>query len=428
MNQKAVKNSGRQARFSNSGYSAHRGGSSRNASRSGGRSSFSSGGRRFGSSSSRRSSGPKKAYIHPSKFIRAAEPANDETVYVPQYSFADFAVAPRIAENLQQMGFSQPSPIQDQAIPTALKGRDIVGIANTGTGKTAAFAIPVIHRLMTEPNAKAIILAPTRELAEQIEQQCRVIGKGSRLNGALLIGGTPMAPQLRDLRHQPRVIIGTPGRITDHIERGTLNISDFNIVVLDEVDRMLDMGFVNDIKNIISQTSYERQNLCFSATLDNRVKQIIESFAIEPVYISVASSDTSKNVDQNIVTYNTSDKLDKLHDLLLGNEAAKTIIFDDTQRSVESLAQELMRRGFASDAIHGGKSQGQRQRVLRKFKESHINVLVATDVAARGLDVPDITHVINYSSPQTYDDYIHRIGRAGRAGKTGYALTFVKDR
>lgn len=369
---------------------------------------------------------PKKAYIHPSKFVQAAKPRTEET-YIPLHSFQDFKIDALLMRNLQTMGFQNPSPIQDQAIPQGLAGKDIIGIANTGTGKTAAFAVPVLNRLITESASKAIILAPTRELAEQIEQQCRMIAKGSGLAGALLIGGAAMGPQLKSLSYNPRIIIGTPGRIKDHLERGSLNIADCNIVVLDEVDRMLDMGFVHDITHILNQARRERQSFYFSATLDARVQGIIASFSQDPIHISVKSGDTSDNVDQNIVSYaGNENKIDTLHDILIQNGATKTIVFDDTHRSVEKLSKELMARGFLADSIHGGKTQPQRQRVLKRFKNSEITVLVATDVAARGLDVSDITHVINYSLPQSYDDYVHRIGRTGRAGKVGYALTFVE--
>jgi ATP-dependent RNA helicase RhlE len=374
-----------------------------------------------------RSRQPKKAYIHPSKFIQSAKPREEE-VYVPMHSFADFELDALLKNNLNIMKFTDPSPIQDQAIPHGIAGKDIVGIANTGTGKTAAFALPMLHRLITEPNSKALIMAPTRELAEQIEQQCRKIGKGSGLHGALLIGGTSMGPQLGDLRANPRIVIGTPGRIKDHLERGSLNLDNCNIVVLDEVDRMLDMGFVNDITEILSHTNAHRQSFYFSATLDYKVRSIIENFSNDPVYISIKTGETSENVDQNIVNYFGNDsKINKLHDILIKDDTVKTIVFDDTQRSVEKLSNELASRGFMADSIHGGKSQAQRQRVLKRFKNSEVTVLVATDVAARGLDVPDITHVINYSLPQSYDDYVHRIGRTGRAGKVGYALTFVEN-
>lgn len=371
---------------------------------------------------------PKKAYIHPSKFIQSAKPRTGEA-YVPMHSFSDFALEPLLERNLSAMGFSNPSPIQDQAIPHGIAGKDIVGIANTGTGKTAAFAAPVLNKLIIEPGSKAIILAPTRELAQQIEQQCRRIGRDSGLDGALLIGGTAMGPQLKDLRYNPRIIIGTPGRVKDHLEQGSLKLSDCNIVVLDEVDRMLDMGFVHDITHILNHTSSKRQSFYFSATLDTRVKGIIESFSNNPIQISTKAGETSDNVDQNIVTFAGNDsKIGKLHDTLVQTKATKTIIFDDTHRSVDKLSKELSARGFLVGSIHGGKTQSQRQRVLKSFKNSEITVLVATDVAARGLDVSDITHVINYSLPQSYDDYVHRIGRTGRADKVGYALTFVESR
>lgn len=369
---------------------------------------------------------PKKAYIHPSKFIQSAKPRTEESAYVPTHTFQEFAVHPVIQHNLQAMNFQNPSPIQDQTIPLGLEGKNIVGIANTGTGKTAAFAIPVLQKLIIEPTAKAIILAPTRELAEQIEKQCRMIGKGSGLSGVLLIGGTPMGPQLKNLQYNPRIIIGTPGRIKDHLQRGSLDISDCNVIVLDEVDRMLDMGFVRDITQILSHASPRRQSFYFSATLDSKVRSIIEKFSHDAVYVSVKSGDTSDNVDQNIVTHTNSDKLEKLHEILAHESTTKAIIFDDTHRTVERLAKELVARGFLADSIHGGRSQSQRQRALKRFKDSEVTILVATDVAARGLDVSDISHVINYSLPQSYEDYVHRIGRTGRANSTGYALTFVE--
>lgn len=372
-----------------------------------------------------RKSGPKKDYIHPSRFVRIAKPV-ERDAYVPTHQFADFRVADLLKSNLAAKGYITPSPIQDQAIPQALSGKDVVGIANTGTGKTAAFAIPTLHKLMNDSTSRALIIAPTRELAQQIDQEFGAIGRNSRLSSAVLIGGSAMGPQLRDLRSNPRVVIGTPGRIKDHMERGTLKLCDVNTVVLDEVDRMLDMGFVHDVTTILSQVSPERQSLFFSATLDHRVAKIITTFSNDPATISVKQGETSDNVHQDIVAYETKeDKIIQLHNILCESDVAKTIIFDDTQRSVERLSKELASRGFKADAIHGGKTQGQRQRALKRLKTNEISVLVATDVAARGIDIADISHVINFSTPQTYDDYIHRIGRAGRAGKVGYALTFV---
>jgi superfamily II DNA/RNA helicase len=370
--------------------------------------------------------GRQAQYIDPIRFVKAAKPVVEAEAYVPKHTFADFEVNQTIKNNIISKGYITPSPIQDQTIPHGLAGKDVIGIANTGTGKTAAFAVPALHRIMEDHKSKMLIIAPTRELAQQIEDECRSIAKGSGLTGALLIGGSAMGPQLRDLRGKPQIVIGTPGRIKDHLERRTLDLSTFNIVVLDEVDRMLDMGFVNDVRHILSQLAGERQSFFFSATMDTRVRSLIETFANDPVSVAVKTGETSENVHQDVVRFRGNmEKIDKLHDLLTDGKVAKAIVFDETQRSVERLSRELVARGFEADAIHGGKTQGQRQRALDKFKQNQITILVATDVAARGIDVADITHVINYTQPNSYEDYVHRIGRAGRAGRIGHALTFV---
>ena len=398
-----------------------------NRNRRGPSGSFGGPGRSF-KNNNRRGAGSKKRtgeYINPAKFVQAAKPST-QTEYVAQNSFDDFAINDVIKTNLASGGYSTPSPIQDQTIAYGIDGHDIVGVANTGTGKTAAFAIPIIHNAMRFSDAYALIVAPTRELAQQIEQEAKKIGKNSGLHSALLIGGMPMGPQLGQLRAKPQIVIGTPGRIKDHIERQSFDVSKFNMVVLDEVDRMLDMGFLPDVKHILQQLSPERQSYFFSATLDQRVKGLITQFAPKHISVSVKTAPSSENVDQNVVQYGTtSHKIEKLHDILISHQDIKVIVFDETQRNVERLSKELQARGFSATAIHGGKTQGQRKRALDEFKANKAKILVATDVAARGIDVKDITHVINYSLPQTYDDYVHRIGRNGRAGKTGYALTFV---
>jgi len=368
-----------------------------------------------------------KENIHPSRFVKAAKPATDSMIDAPQHAFDDFEIHELLQTNLQAKGFSTPSPIQDQAIPEGLAGQDIIGIANTGTGKTVAFAIPLLQNLLTHKGSRALIMAPTRELASQIEEECKSLAKGSGLYGALLIGGSAMSPQLKDLRHSPPIVIGTPGRIKDHLERGSLDLTGFNIVVLDEVDRMLDMGFVNDMRLILKKVATPRQSFFFSATLDTRVQELIQEFSHQPIVVSVKTGDTIDTVEQDVVVYaSNGEKVDKLHDVLI-QKASKALVFDDTQRSVERLSRELQARGFKADSIHGGKSQGQRRRALDRFKANEINILVATDVAARGIDVIDITHVINYSTPQSYNDYVHRIGRTGRAGRGGFALTFVES-
>jgi ATP-dependent RNA helicase RhlE len=365
-------------------------------------------------------------YIDPAKFVKIAQPVTAEE-YTPQHTFADFSVDQRLSDNIIKKGYVHPTPIQDQTIPLGLEGKDVIGIANTGTGKTAAFAVPILHQLMSDKAAKALIVAPTRELAQQIEDECRQIGKGGGFTGALLIGGSAYGPQLRDLRAGPRIVIGTPGRIKDHIEQGTLNLSSFTIVVLDEVDRMLDMGFVADVKLLLAKLAPQRQSFYFSATMDRRVSDLIATFSPEAVTVSVKQGDTSANVHQDVIPFTDKhNKIEALHNLLIEPLVAKTIVFESTQRNVERLQQDLVSRGFEVEAIHGGKSQGQRQRALDKFKKNQTKILIATDVAARGIDVADITHVVNYGLPQTYEDYTHRIGRAGRAGRVGYALTFVE--
>jgi len=375
-----------------------------------------------------RSSGGRgnKQSIDPARFVRAAKSVQ-AVEYKPLHNFADFKVNQIIKDNLAAKGYVTPSPIQDQTIPLGVEGCDVVGIANTGTGKTAAFAVPVLNQLMLFPESHALIMAPTRELAQQIEAECRAIGKGTRLSGAILIGGAPMGPQLRDLRTNPRIVIGTPGRIKDHLERGTLMLNNFNIVVLDEVDRMLDMGFINDMRTILARLGEQRQSFFFSATMDQKVKTLIDTFANQPITISVKTGETSETIEQNVVHYSgKEDQIEKLHDLLNSADVTKALVFHETKFGAERLSNALIERGFNADAIHGGKSQGARQRALRRFKNNEINVLVATDVAARGIDVADITHVVNFSIPNTYDDYVHRIGRAGRAGRKGFALTFVE--
>lgn len=370
--------------------------------------------------------GPRKQYIDPAKFVKSAKPVNQVEVE-PENLFADFDLDQSIKVNIERKKFVKPSPIQDQTIKHALLGKDIIGIADTGTGKTAAFALPIIQKLITDRNASAIVIAPTRELAQQIEVEFHDFAIGLNVRSAVLIGGQPMYKQIRQLSARPRLIIGTPGRIKDHIERRNINLATINILVLDEVDRMLDMGFLPDISEILAGLPKQRQSFFFSATIDRKIDGLINGFLIDPVRVSVKTGSTSDNVAQDVMQYSSDkDKIDKLHDTLISDATKKTLIFEETRRSVDRLSKELVIRGFKADIIHGGKTQGQRQRALRKFKQNETDILVATDVAARGIDIADITHVINYSLPQSYDDYIHRIGRAGRAGQTGQALTFVK--
>lgn len=369
--------------------------------------------------------GGARQTIHPSRFIKKANPAIAAD-YKSEHSFDDFAIHPILKNNVAIKGYESPSEIQDKTISLGLDGRDVVGVANTGTGKTAAFALPILNKLLHDRDAVGLIIAPTRELAIQIEEQCKQFAKNSGLSGALLIGGLPMGRQINALKNHPRIVIGTPGRIKDHVGQGNLRLAGCTMVVLDEVDRMLDMGFLPDVRFLLDQLPASRQSFFFSATLSPEVNNLIKTFTHDAVTINVKAGETSDNVHQDIVPYDgKTERLDRLHDVLIGEGIGKTLIFGDTKYGVERLAKELQARGFKADALHGGKSQGQRQRALDGFREGNVNILVATDVAARGIDVVDITHVINFDVPKTYDDYSHRIGRAGRAGKTGYALTFV---
>jgi ATP-dependent RNA helicase RhlE len=379
-----------------------------------------------------------KDIIAAERFVQTAVTVAQREVYEPKHVFADFAIPAPVLRNITAKGFTVPTPIQDQALEYCLAGRDLVGIANTGTGKTLAFAVPAVTRALgaagvrQEKNGKrsgqrTLIMAPTRELAQQIQAEMKSFARGTGLKYALLIGGVSVPGQMSVLRGRPEIVIGTPGRIKDHIERGSLRPSDYSMVVLDEFDRMLDMGFIKDIRSIIDKTPRVRQTLFFSATLDARVKKLIAEFTHDPITVSVTYGETAENVSQDIIRCQPfDDKISLLHDVLNRDEAQKVLIFHDTKRGAERLGKKLAQRGFAADSIHGGKTQKGRERALREFKEDKLTVLVATDVAARGIDVSDITHVINYSQPRTYTDYVHRIGRAGRAGAMGYAITFVE--
>jgi Superfamily II DNA and RNA helicases len=393
----------------------------------GGRNSRASFGRNKKINTSKSSRG--KESIHFTKFIKPAVVQSATAVYSPTNSFDDFCVHELVKSNISQKGITTPSPIQDQSIPHSLEGRDIIGIANTGTGKTLAFAVPVINKILNNKKSAAIILAPTRELAQQIEAEFAQIAKKSGILGATIIGGSPMGPQLSALRSNPEVVIGTPGRIKDHINQRSLDLSRFDTIVLDEFDRMLDMGFIGDIRTIIGKLPVSRQSLFFSATLDNKIKELSDEFLSNPVTIRVSNGDTTDNVSQDVVRYREKDdKLKKLCNLLQEDKVSKVLIFDETKHGADRLGKKLADNGFSAGSIHGGKTQGSRQRTLQEFKSNKITILVATDVAARGIDVADITHVINYATPRTYTDYIHRIGRAGRAGRAGYAFTFVESR
>ena len=357
---------------------------------------------------------------------RAVVVEETETHFLPEHKFSDFAIDERLKANIIKKGYISPTPIQDRVIPHILKGQDVVGIANTGTGKTAAFLIPLIHKILNNPKENVLVVVPTRELAIQIEQELKGFTPLLGIFSVCCVGGTPIGPQMKQLKYQNQFVIGTPGRLKDLIERRSLDLSNTKTVVLDEADRMLDMGFIADMKYLMSKMSKDRHTLFFSATMSKEIENLISDFLREPVSISVKTRDTSKNIDQDIVRMKTGqDKVDALKELLKNPDFQKVIIFGRTKHGVEKLSQNLGKLGFKSESIHGNKSHGQRQRALNAFKDGKVQVLVATDVAARGLDIANISHVINYDIPATYDDYVHRIGRTGRANAVGKALTFV---
>lgn len=344
----------------------------------------------------------------------------------PHGTFKDFDLSTPLRANIENKGYLTPTPVQAESIPAILQGRDLVGSANTGTGKTAAFLIPIINKIFKDRQNKALIIAPTRELAAQINQEFREFSYGMQLYSTIVIGGANMHRQISELRRNPHLVIGTPGRLKDLIEKRALNLRDFSIFVLDEVDLMVDIGFINDVKFFMQFLPKVRQSLFFSATISSKVSGILQAFVQDPVRVSVSQQSPAQNVDQDVVkVINSAKKVDQLHDLLIQDGFIKVLIFGQTKHGIEKLHRELESRGFKTGSIHGNKNQSQRQRVLRSFKEDTIQILLATDVASRGLDIPDVSHVINYDLPQTYEDYIHRIGRTGRAGKTGVALTFV---
>lgn len=366
-------------------------------------------------------------FIHPSKFVNRAVITETAAVFVPEHKFSDFLIDERLKANIISKGYVDPTPIQDRAIPHVLKGEDVVGIANTGTGKTAAFLIPLIHKVLTNEKENILIVVPTRELAQQIEEELRGFIGGMRLYSTVCVGGAPIGNQIRNLRFRNEFVIGTPGRIKDLVERKVLNLSYFRTVVLDEADRMLDMGFINDMRFMMDRMPKDRHTLFFSATLSPEIEVLIKDFLKKPVSISVKTGDTSKNVDQDVVKVGRGEnKIDILHSMLIQPDFDKVVIFGRTKHGVEKLANVLKDRGFKAESIHGDKNQSARQRALKTFKDGKTQVLVATDVAARGLDISGVSHVINFDLPATYEDYVHRIGRTGRAGKKGKAFTFIE--
>lgn len=399
----------------------------------GGRSSYGSrGGASHGAQSNFGQKRPRRNYqemeVDLSKLINKAQAGEPEAAYVPDHAFADLPIDERLKENVLAKGYEHPTPIQDKSIPVVLAGNDIVGLANTGTGKTASFLIPLIDKVLQNRAERVLVMIPTRELAIQIEQEFYGFAKRLQINAVTCVGGANIEPQIRVLRRRPNFVIGTPGRLKDLMERGELSLGDFRTVVLDEADRMLDMGFIDDMRHILSFMPTPRHTLFFSATLSRDIEKLIGDFLKDPVRISVKTRDTAKTIDQDVVRVAPGRKYEVLVDMLKSDESMdKVLVFGRTKHGVERLAMDLKRDGVPAESIHGDKTHGKRQKALGLFKQNHVRVLVATDVAARGLDISGVSHVINYDLPGTYEDYTHRIGRTGRAGKTGKALTFIPE-
>lgn len=383
----------------------------------------------YGAPRQRRPFQPRRsmgAYIAPSRYIQAAQAPEQEVPYQATHAFTDFGLDGQLLTNVQRHGYVTPTPIQDQAIPALMQGKDVVGIANTGTGKTAAFLLPLLHKILQDGNQGVLILAPTRELALQILEELKAFAAGLPIGCCLCIGGMNIAAQIQRLRDNPHFVIGTPGRIKDLIQRNAFDTTLFTNIVLDEVDRMLDIGFRQDIKFLISKLPPKRHAAFFSATLNPECDAIARTFLTDPVMIQVRKKETNQHIEQDIIKVQPGqNKIDVLHQLLLQEEFKKVMVFGRTKHGINKLEELLAKRGVRVASIHGNKNQNARQRSLQAFKIGHVQALLATDIAARGIDIDGVTHVINFDEPQSYDDYVHRIGRTGRAGKMGKALTFV---
>ncbi|WP_242785339.1 DEAD/DEAH box helicase [Bacillus cereus] len=345
-------------------------------------------------------------------------------------TFRELGLSDSLLQSVESMGFEEATPIQAETIPHALQGKDIIGQAQTGTGKTAAFGLPLLDKVDThKESVQGIVIAPTRELAIQVGEELYKIGKHKRVRILPIYGGQDINRQIRALKKHPHIIVGTPGRILDHINRKTLRLQNVETVVLDEADEMLNMGFIEDIEAILTDVPETHQTLLFSATMPDPIRRIAERFMTEPQHIKVKAKEvTMPNIQQFYLEVQEKKKFDVLTRLLDIQSPELAIVFGRTKRRVDELSEALNLRGYAAEGIHGDLTQAKRMSVLRKFKEGSIEVLVATDVAARGLDISGVTHVYNFDIPQDPESYVHRIGRTGRAGKKGIAMLFVTPR
>lgn len=370
----------------------------------------------------------KVSSLDPNLLIQAASIAENKVEEITR-KFEEFNLNNALATNLKNCGFVTSTPIQNRSFESIINKEDIIGIASTGTGKTGAFLIPLIQRLLNDQKFKTLIVVPTRELALQVADTFKMIAKDMPITSLCFIGGTDVEKDVRKLKNPVDFVIGTPGRLIDLKDRQALILKNFDVLILDEFDKMLDMGFVKDIKTLVTYMINRKQTLLFSATRDQKQQGIINDLMDDPTIIEVTSgNESSTNVHQDIIRIATGeDKFLKLVELVKTKEAPKTIVFTETKHLANRICQKLQKNGIKSDQIHSNKSQNYRVNALDKFKKSAVQVLVATDIAARGIDVDDVNLVVNYQMPNDYDTYIHRVGRTGRAGKTGHAFTFVDE-
>ena len=369
----------------------------------------------------------KESTLDPNLLVKKAQPSGQEG-FQSVTPFAGLKLNSILLKNIQAKGYENMTYIQEKSILPLLDGKDLLGISNTGSGKTGAFLIPIIEHAKLDPSGfTALIVTPTRELALQIEEEFKSLTKGMNLYSNTFIGGTNINSDFKALGRRLHVIVGTPGRLLDLADRKLLYLNRINTLVLDEFDRMLDMGFVHDVKKLVNAMTKREQTMLFSATLEPTQKKLIDGLLNDPVEVKVnTGGTTSENVDQEIIRVpEGKDKFDVLAGLFKSQDLDRVIIFTETKRLADRIAKKLNQTGVKSGLIHGNKSQNFRNRTIEEFKNGTTRVLVATDVAARGIDVADVSHVINYQLPMSMDSYIHRIGRTGRAGKTGRAITFV---
>ena len=342
-------------------------------------------------------------------------------------TFGAIELSRKTLQAVAAMGFEEPSPIQAQTIPLALEGHDVIGQAQTGTGKTAAFGIPTVEKVAEKvSHIQALVLSPTRELAIQTAEELNKIGQFKHVRTLPVYGGQAIDRQIRALKRGVHIIVGTPGRLIDHLNRGTIELTEVQTLVLDEADEMLDMGFIDDIERILKTIPPERQTLLFSATMPAPIEKLSRRYMNHPERITIEREQLTVPLIEQVY-YETREKFEGLCRVLDVEETGKLIIFCRTKRAVDELVSSLDARGYSSGGLHGDLSQVQRDRVMKKFREGRIDVLIATDVAARGIDIDDITHVINYDIPQDHESYVHRIGRTGRAGQQGVSISFVSE-